>query len=93
MDSTDGDLTSRIVVTNPVNTALLGTFTITYSVSDLAGNAATPMTRTVTVAPNTAVGGGGGGALGIESWALLLLAIARAPGRVMSKRGILSRYS
>jgi hypothetical protein len=41
MDSTDGDLTSRIVVVNPVNTALIGTATITYSVTDLSGNAAT----------------------------------------------------
>ena len=30
----DGDITSRIVVTNPVNTAVLGTYTITYAVSD-----------------------------------------------------------
>jgi len=78
-DSTDGDLTSRIVVVNPVNTALLGTFTITYSVSDLSGNAATPVTRTVTVEPQPAVGGGGGGGVGIEfALALLLLAIWRA---------------
>ena len=32
-DTTDGDLTSRIVVVNPVNTALIGTATITYSVT------------------------------------------------------------
>ena len=57
MDSTDGDLTSRIVVVNPVNTALVATFTITYSVSDLSGNAATPVTRTVTVAPQAEGGG------------------------------------
>ena len=63
---------------NPVNTALLGTFTITYSVSDLSGNAATPVTRTVTVEPHPAVGGGGGGAVGIEmAVALLLLALSR----------------
>jgi hypothetical protein len=77
-DSTDGDLTSRIVVDNPVNTALLGTFTITYSVSDLSGNAATPVTRTVTVEPQLG-GGGGGGAVGMEiALALLLLAMWRA---------------
>jgi hypothetical protein len=79
-DSTDGDLTSRIVVTNPVNTALIGTFTVTYSVSDLSGNAATPVTRTVIVEPPPAVGGGGGGAFGMETSLalLLLLAIWRA---------------
>lgn len=83
-DSTDGDLTSRIVVENPVNTALLGTFTITYSVSDRAGNAATPVTRTVTVEPQAATGGGGGGAVGLEIVLALLFAVwctrsSRAP--------------
>ena len=48
-DDEDGDITSRIVVTNPVNTTLLGTYTITYAVTDLSGNAATPVTRTVNV--------------------------------------------
>ena len=42
---------SRIVVTNAVNTALLGTYTVTYAVSDLSGNAAAPVTRTVNVQP------------------------------------------
>jgi len=79
-DAIDGDLTSRIVVVNPVNTALIGSFTVTYSVSDLSGNAATPVTRTVTVEPRPAVGGGGGGAVGIETSLalLLLLAVCRA---------------
>jgi cell division septation protein DedD len=77
-DSTDGDLTSRIVVVNPVNTALVATFTITYSVSDLSGNAATPVTRTVTVEPPPTTGGGGGGGVGTEfALALLLLTIWR----------------
>ena len=77
-DSTDGDLTSRIVVVNPVNTALLGTFTVTYSVSDLSGNAATPVTRRVTVVPQPAEGGGGGGSVGFEfALALLPLLIGR----------------
>jgi Domain of unknown function (DUF5011) len=81
-DSHDGDLTSRIVVVNPLNTALLGTYTITYSVSDLSGNAASPVTRTVTVGPNSAVGGGGGGAVG-WSFALLLLPLV---GRYVNRR-------
>ena len=71
---------------NPVNTALLGTFTVTYSVSDLSGNAATPVTRTVTVVPEPAAGGGGGGSVGIEfALALLLLAIGRALAPRMSR--------
>ena len=81
-DSTDGDLTSRIVVVNPVNTALLGTFTITYSVSDLSGNVATPVTRTVTVEPQPAGGGGGGGAVG---WPFALL-LPPLVGRYLIRR-------
>jgi len=77
-DNEDGDLTSRIVIGNPVNTTLLGTYTITYNVSDLSGNAAKPVTRTVNVQPQAAaLQGGGGGALGIEMLALLLAAALR----------------
>ena len=80
-DTTDGDLTSRIVVSNPVNTALIGTATITYSVTDLSGNAATPVTRTVTVQAQPPAGGGGGGALGSEIVLALLLAALRTWSR------------
>ena len=48
-DAVDGDITSKIVVTDPVDTTTPGTYTVTYTVSDSAGNAATPVTRTVTV--------------------------------------------
>lgn len=48
-DNVDGDLSASIVVDNPVNTAQRGTYTVTYSVSDKAGNAATPARRTVKV--------------------------------------------
>ena len=51
-DNVDGDLTSSIVTTGSVNTSIAGTYTITYSVSDAAGNAASA-TRTVTVNPDT----------------------------------------
>ncbi len=74
-DAEDGDISSRIVVTNPVNTALLGTYTITYTVSDAAGNAAVPVTRTVNVRPQAAAEEGGSGALGIGALALLLAAM------------------
>jgi hypothetical protein len=79
MDPEDGDITSRIVVTNPVNTTVLGSYTITYAVSDLSGNAATAVTRTVNVLPQPAAEeGGGGGALGLEVLAgLLMLAALR----------------
>gem|GEM_PF-332424 len=53
-DNIDGNLTSSIVVGgDTVNTNAVGTYVITYNVSDAAGNAATQVTRTVTVNPDT----------------------------------------
>ncbi|MBI5094668.1 MAG: DUF5011 domain-containing protein [Candidatus Hydrogenedentes bacterium] len=49
-DAQDGDLTSKMVTVNSVNTAVVGVCTVTYNVSDAAGNAATQVIRTVTVA-------------------------------------------
>jgi hypothetical protein len=81
-DKEDGDITSRIVVTNPVNNALLGTYTVTYAVSDLAGNPAAPVTRTVNVQPQpAATDGGGGGAVGLETLLALLIGSAFAARR------------
>ncbi|MDP2672407.1 MAG: DUF5011 domain-containing protein [Nanoarchaeota archaeon] len=48
LDNLDGVITSQISVVNNVNTAVLGTYTVTYSVSDLAGNLGTAI-RTVIV--------------------------------------------
>jgi hypothetical protein len=88
-DQEDGDITSRIVVTNAVNTTLLGTYTITYNVSDLSGNAAKPVTRTVNVQPQAAaLEGGGGGALGLEMLLALLLVAAFAMPRSRGLRPI-----
>ncbi|WP_170286287.1 InlB B-repeat-containing protein [Bifidobacterium ramosum] len=47
-DDRDGDLTSSIKVSGSVNTAKAGTYTLTYTVSDRAGNTAT-VTRKITV--------------------------------------------
>ena len=47
-DNEDGSLTSKIKMTGTVNTKKAGTYTITYSVSDKAGNR-TEVTRTVVV--------------------------------------------
>jgi hypothetical protein len=48
-DNVDGDLTASIVTSGlPVNTGIAGTFTVTYSVADQAGNSASA-TRTVIV--------------------------------------------
>jgi len=56
MDNVDGNITASIVTVNPVNTAVVGTYTVTYNVTDAAGNAATQLTRTVNVvAPSLTV--------------------------------------
>ena len=47
-DNVDGNLTNQIVTVNNVNTAVAGTYTVTYSVTDSAGNTST-VTRTVNV--------------------------------------------
>jgi len=48
-DDVDGDITANIVVVNLVNTSVVGTYTITYDVSDAVGNPADQVTRTVIV--------------------------------------------
>lgn len=52
-DNIDGNITASIVTVNPVNTAVVGTYTVTYNVSDAAGNNATQVTRTVNVVDTT----------------------------------------
>jgi predicted ribosomally synthesized peptide with SipW-like signal peptide len=50
IDNVDGDITAKIVTTGlPINTDTTGTYTITYNVSNIAGNSATQVTRTVNV--------------------------------------------
>jgi VCBS repeat-containing protein len=61
-DDVSGDLTSSIVVKNSVNTAIIGTYQVSYDVKDRAGNAATTVVRTVKVEATQGEGGGGGGA-------------------------------
>jgi VCBS repeat-containing protein len=85
-DAEDGDITSRIVVTNPVDTAVLGTYTVTYAVSDSAGNAAVPITRTVNVQPQPGADEGGGGALEVGTLALLLVAVLQRRKRGTERR-------
>jgi len=45
---------ASIVTVNPVNTAVKGTYTVTYNVNDSSNNAATEVTRTVNVVDTTA---------------------------------------
>ena len=49
LDNVDGDITNNIVTTGEINTIVSGTYTLTYNVSDAAGNAADSKTRTVNV--------------------------------------------
>jgi len=52
-DSRDGDLTSSVQSTGSVDTGTLGTYSITYTVTDTAGNEADPVVRSVTVVEPT----------------------------------------
>lgn len=58
-DNVDGDISSRIQTIGNVDTSTLGTYTITYRVSDQAGNQA-EATRTVLVVTAAATTGTGG---------------------------------
>ncbi len=53
-DDRDGDITSSIVTVNPVDTLKPGDYTITYNVTDAAGNPAPEVTRKATVVDTTA---------------------------------------
>jgi VCBS repeat-containing protein len=85
MDAVDGDVSSRIKIQNAVDPAVIGTYNVTYSATDLSGNEGTPATRTVRVQTREATGGGGGGSFGLESLAWLALALLlglRSRGRM-----------
>ena len=78
VDAQDGDLTLQILTdSSNVNTGVAGTYTVTYNVTDGAGNAATEVTRTVTVnnpaptPPPVQRKSGGGGSTSMLGLALL----------------------
>ena len=49
VDNIDGDITSNIAVVSTVDVNNVGTYTVTYNVSDAAGNLAEPVLRQVMV--------------------------------------------
>ena len=49
LDNVDGNISSNIQVIGSVNTNSIGVYTLTYNVSDSAGNAATPVVRSISV--------------------------------------------
>jgi hypothetical protein len=52
-DNIDGNITANISIdATAVNVNTVGNYTVTYNVSDNAGNAATEVTRTVTITPD-----------------------------------------
>ncbi|MFP4844648.1 immunoglobulin-like domain-containing protein [Winogradskyella sp. PE311] len=58
-DNLDGNLTSSIVIAGNVNTNAAGAYSVTYNVSDNAGNIANEVIRTVNVSdPSTGCAGG-----------------------------------
>ena len=67
-DNVDTGLTAT--VTGSVDTTTIGSYTLTYNVSDTAGNAAIAVTRTVNVVAPTS--SGGGGSLGLMSLLILI---------------------
>jgi hypothetical protein len=91
VDNIDGDISAAIVVTAAVNTSVVGSYTVTYNVSDFAGNPATAITRTVNVNPAAGTGGGGGGGGAITYWMLMLLASIVAMGHLYHARPIGAR--
>jgi VCBS repeat-containing protein len=87
VDNIDGDVSGSIVTNNPVNTAVVGAYTVTYNVQDSAGNDAVQVTRTVNVTAATGRGGGGGGAVGYWVLAFLMatyLLLPRSRCRIQS---------
>ena len=57
IDNVDGDISNNILVTGTVDTTIGGTYTLTYNVSDAAGNAAVPLIRTINVSTSLCVNG------------------------------------
>jgi hypothetical protein len=64
-DGIDGDITNSIATTSSVNVDYVGTYEVTYNVSDASGNAATQVVRIVKV-KNSSGGGSSGSSSGIS---------------------------
>jgi len=94
LDNVDGDLTADILVTGSVNTAVVGSYTVTYNVNDFAGNPATVVVRNVSVVPAIGTGGGGGGSVSPAALFLLLgLLISVDIHRRHHSRGVLIKIT
>ncbi|MGI9203916.1 MAG: FG-GAP-like repeat-containing protein [Woeseiaceae bacterium] len=76
-DDIDGDLTDAVVVTGNLDSGVVGSYTLRYSVTDRAGNLAAA-TRVIDVGINKGVGGGGGGAISLSFIVLQMLLLMSA---------------
>ncbi len=76
VDDLDGDITDRIITDNRVNISQADTYTVAYSVSDLAGNSAS-ITRTVIVTAKSKRRRGGGSTDFLLIVILLLISVYR----------------
>jgi len=74
-DNIDGNISARVATSGSVNTAVVGSYTLTYNVVDFAGNSATPITRSVSVTPASGSGGGGGGTISYFTLLSLLVSL------------------
>jgi hypothetical protein len=81
-DNYDDDLTPTVVST--VEQDVIGTYTVTYTAIDSAGNAAQPVARTVRIQPRAASGGGGGA----TGWLLVLLLVSASIARRIKRSPI-----
>jgi len=82
LDTEEGDISSDIVVGgSPINTAVSGTYVITYNVSDSSGNAADEVPRQVVVSDPPPAVSGGGGRVGLVDLLLLTLGLFLYAGR------------
>jgi hypothetical protein len=81
LDNIDGDITASIVATSTVNTGVVGSYTVTYTVSDAAGNPATPVVRTVNVtAPVGSLQFSSASYSGVENGVLATITVTRVNG-------------
>ena len=60
-DNIDGNITAKIITVNDVNPSMIGTYTVTYNVTDTQGNIAPTITRIVKVVRLSSSGGGSSG--------------------------------
>ena len=83
-DNVDGDISSNITIdASAVDTAVTGSYSVTYNVSDAAGNVAGQKVRTVNVIATVVNnadspgggGGGGGGVLGLLNGLVFMLLV------------------